>query len=276
MAIYEKHGGDAVIEFYNKLNRVMIDLISKIGLTVGLKEYIPSEKMLKEKKKILDIYFKNTREIEQKFKNKTLKKIPGKSLRESFEKYMFEEGNKAKKEIEELIISEKISLLFGDKPHYNTLVMILSGARGKISNLTNIVGLWGQIAVREKRPTRGYNGRILPTYEVGDEGGLAKGFITKAFYEGMSAREVYFHAMGGRQGEVDTSVSTKVSGYLYRRISNATRDLIVLSDYSTRTADNKIIQFVYGDDKADPQKTYHGEVFFEQRLNDIYKKIMGE
>ena len=90
----------------------------------------------------------------------------------------------------------------------------------------------------------------------------------------MSGRDVYFHAMGGRQGEVDTSVSTKISGYLYRRLSNALRDLIVLSDFSVRSSDNNIIQFKYGDDAIYVPKTYHGDLFFDLRLNNIYEEVI--
>jgi len=271
--IYDKYDGDTVIKFYNNLNKISIDLITKLGLSVGLTEYEPSETLLEDKKEVFDKFFDETKKIEAKYKDGTLEKIPGKSYDDSFETYMVGRASDAKKKIEKIIVKEKITTLFDEKPKYNSLVMILSGARGKTSNLTNIVGLWGQCAVREKRPSRGYTGRVLSTHKRHDLGALAKGFVTKSFYEGLSSRELYFHAMGGRQGEVDTGVSTKTSGYFYRRVSNALRDVLVMPDYSVRTSDNKMIQFKYGEDGIYPQKTYLGNPLYDARLENIYREV---
>jgi len=273
MELYDKYDGATVIKFYNNLNRIMIDLITKFGLSVGLSEYEPSNAFIKHKDKVLDEFFGKTNDIEKKYKENKLEKIPGKSYDDSFETYMVREAFTAKKKLEDYIVKEKVGVLLGDNPKYNTMMMILSGARGNNTNLTNLIGLWGQTAVREKRPSRGYRNRVLSTFKREDLGALAKGFVTHCFYDGMSPRELYFHAMGGRQGEVDTGVSTKISGYLYRRISNAVRDVLVMPDYSVRTSDNKIIQFKYGEDGIYPQSTYHGDPLFEERLNSILKNI---
>lgn len=271
--IYDKYDGDTVIKFYNTLNKISIDLITKFGLSVGLTEYEPSAEVSENKEKILDAFFDDTIIVEDKYKAGTLEKIPGKNYIDSFETYMVRKASDAKKKIEKLIVKEKLSMLFDERPKYNSLVMILSGARGKTSNLTNIVGLWGQCAVREKRPSRGYTGRVLSTHKRCDYGALAKGFVTKSFYDGLSSRELYFHAMGGRQGEVDTGVATKTSGYFYRRVSNALRDVLVMPDYSVRTSDNKVIQFKYGEDGIYPQKTYLGDALYDARLENIYKDL---
>jgi DNA-directed RNA polymerase beta' subunit len=65
--------------------------------------------------------------------------------------------------------------------------------------------------------------------------------------------------MGGRQGEIDTGVATKVSGYLYRRLSNAMKDLVVDQDLKVVSADRQIVQFVYGDDGLSADKAYLGK-----------------
>lgn len=36
----------------------------------------------------------------------------------------------------------------------------------------------------------------------------AKGFVANSFYSGLSATEFFFHTMGGREGLVDTAVSS--------------------------------------------------------------------
>lgn len=66
------------------------------------------------------------------------------------------------------------------------------------------------------------------------------------------------HSMGGRQGEVDTGVATKVSGYLYRRLANSLKDLHVANDETVRTANKDVVQFRYGEDGVFPARTSGG------------------
>ena len=86
----------------------------------------------------------------------------------------------------------------------------------------------------------------------------AGGFIVHNFMNGMNAFEYFYHAMGGRQGEVDTGVSTKVSGYLYRRLANALKDIVVQNDGTVRTASSEVIQLNYGEDGIFTEKSVRG------------------
>ena len=53
--------------------------------------------------------------------------------------------------------------------------------------------------------------------------------------------------------------STKVSGYLYRRLANSLKDLMVNYDDTVRTSNKRIIQFMYGEDGVFPQNTVKGK-----------------
>jgi DNA-directed RNA polymerase subunit A' len=123
----------------------------------------------------------------------------------------------------------------------------------------NIAGFWGQAAVRAGRPKRGFQKRLITLNRKDDVGLFAGGFIKSNFIKGMDAVEFFYHSMGGRQGEVDTGVSTKVSGYLYRRLANSLKDLMVNNDNTVRTASSNIVQFTYGEDGVFPQKTVKGK-----------------
>jgi DNA-directed RNA polymerase subunit A' len=164
-----------------------------------------------------------------------------------------------KNKVEKQIMNEKLEELKSDNTRFDTKIMILSGSRGSVVNLTNLSGFWGQAAVREGRPSRGFTGRVITLNKKGDIGLHAGGFITKNFVEGMDAREYFYHSMGGRQGEVDTGVSTKVSGYLYRRLANSLKDLVVNNDNTVRTPNKNVIQYHYGEDGVFPQKTFRGK-----------------
>ena len=78
-------------------------------------------------------------------------------------------------------------------------------------------------------------------------------------YKGdLNPTEFFFHAIGGREGLVDTAVRTSQSGYLQRRMINALQDLKVAYDGTVRTTGGRIIQFQYGEDSTDPTKSAFG------------------
>ena len=86
----------------------------------------------------------------------------------------------------------------------------------------------------------------------------------------MDAKEYFYHSMGGRQGEVDTGVSTKVSGYLYRRLANSLKDLVVNNDKTVRTASSELVQYSYGEDGVFTQNTIKGQnIDIEKEAKDM-------
>lgn len=250
----------SVIEqFYYRLNRIVNALLTKSGMTIGLAEYKLSDELKRERKKIFDHLETTCEEILKKYQKGTLDLMPGRDLRETFEMNMIIETAKAKEKMEKLVMAEKIKDVLTDDPVFNNTVMILSGSRGSGINLMNIAGFWGQASVREGRPKRGYKNRLITLNNEGDVGTQAGGFITTNFMEGMNPKEYFYHSMGGRQGEVDTGVSTKVSGYLYRRLANSLKDLLVSNDTTVRTASKGVIQFIYGEDGVFPKNSNRGK-----------------
>jgi DNA-directed RNA polymerase subunit A' len=176
----------------------------------------------------------------------------------------------AKEKVEKEILKEKLHYVMGDELILNTISMILAKSRGSTLNLMNIAGFWGQASVREGRPKKGYQKRLIASNHKGDVGLLAGGFIQSNFLDGMNSKEYFYHSMGGRQGEVDTGVSTKVSGYLYRRLANSLKDLVAAPDGTVRTASNSLIQYQYGEDGVFPKNTKGGE---SVNVKEEYQKL---
>ena len=78
-----------------------------------------------------------------------------------------------------------------------------------------------------------------------------------SYLKGLTPQEFFFHAMGGREGLVDTAVKTAETGYIQRRLVKAMEDVMVQYDASVRNALGEIIQFVYGEDGMDGYDTQH-------------------
>jgi len=62
---------------------------------------------------------------------------------------------------------------------------------------------------------------------------------------------VWMHAMGGREGVIDTACKTSETGYIQRRLVKSMETLKVAYDGTSRNACNDIIQFLYGEDGMD-------------------------
>ena len=257
-------------EFYRGINMITSYLLTEKGMTASLSEYEVSEEIEELKKRLISDAMKKAEALVEEYKKGTLEIIPGRTIDESFELYVVRLAGEIKEKAERAIMKEKLDFVIGEQIVLNTISMILAKSRGSSVNLMNIAGFWGQASVREGRPKKGFEKRLITSNEKGDVGLLAGGFIRSNFINGMSSKEYFYHAMGGRQGEVDTGVSTKVSGYLYRRLANSLKDLVAAPDGTVRTAANMLVQYQYGEDGVFPKNTKSG---VSVDVKDEYKKL---
>ena len=143
----------------------------------------------------------------------------------------------------------------GLKNTNNRLVqMVKAGSKGSDLNISQIIACVGQQSVDGKRITF-YNHRALPTFIKHDHSPCPRGFVASSFMKGLKPSEVFFHAMGGREGLIDTAVKTSATGYLQRRQMKLLEDVSVRYDLTVRDVGNRVVQMFYGGDNLDPVKT---------------------
>ncbi len=82
-----------------------------------------------------------------------------------------------------------------------------SGARGNISNFTQLAGMRGLMASP--------SGKIMELP------------VTSNFREGLTVLEMFFSTHGARKGMTDTALKTADSGYLTRRLVDVAQDVII-------------------------------------------------
>jgi len=126
--------------------------------------------------------------------------------------------------------------------------MVDSGSKGGKTNISQIMACVGQQNVEGKRIPFGFNRRSLPHFSKDDYGPESKGFVANCYVKGLTPQEFYFHAMGGREGLIDTAVKTADTGYIQRRLIKALEDVQVKYDGTVRTSRDQVIQFIYGED----------------------------
>ena len=124
------------------------------------------------------------------------------------------------------------------------LMIVESGSKGSLINISQMISCLGQTNVEGKRIPYGYEDRTLPHFNKYDDSPLARGFIENSYISGLTAPELFFHAMGGRVGLIDTAVKTSQTGYIQRRLIKGLEDLKVEYDMTVRNNKGKIIQFI--------------------------------
>ena len=135
-------------------------------------------------------------------------------------------------------------------PKNRIFCAVTSGSKGTPINISQIMACVGQQSVEGQR-INVKEGR-LSCYTSKDDGKPHKhGFVQHSYFKGLSPQEYYFHAMGGREGLVDTAVKTAATGYISRRLVKVMESIKVTDDLTIRTAGQEIIQFQYGGDNFD-------------------------
>jgi len=122
-----------------------------------------------------------------------------------------------------------------------------------------MAGCVGQQAVQGERINRGYEDRTLSHFKQDDLSADAHGFVEASYRSGLGPKEFFFHAMGGREGLVDTAVRTSKSGYLQRRLINALSELETQYDGTVRDTSDTIVQFEFGEDGTSPVRVSSDE-----------------
>ena len=154
----------------------------------------------------------------------------------------------------------------------NRFVMIVnSGSKGSAINISQMISCLGQQNVDGKRIPYGFDSRTLPHFSKFDDSPNARGFIENSYIAGLTAPELFFHAMGGRIGLIDTAVKTSQTGYIQRRLIKGLEDLKVVYDMTVRNSKGKIVQFKYGDDSFDTTRVENQFIpLVEMSIEEIY------
>ncbi|TFG08340.1 MAG: DNA-directed RNA polymerase subunit A' [Promethearchaeota archaeon] len=253
--IIKDHGNAVGREFLDSATKMLLYVIRQNGITMGLDEVYVKGKAFEEIQEILEEANKEAKKLIRAFNEnntKILKRAPGRSMRETLELRIRQVLAEARKKAE-----EHAAQYIGDEAH--SVIMTKSGARGNILNLGQMSAVVGQQAIRGERINRGYSLRTLPHFKINDLTPRARGFVSSSYRNGLHPAEFFFHAMGGREGLVDTAVRTSTSGYMQRRLVNALQDMVIENDGTVRNSDKNIIQFSFGDDGIDPMHTDHGD-----------------
>ena len=278
--IVKEYGPGRAKEFLDRSTDLAICGIMKTGITTSLNdEEIPEE----AQDRINEHLEKKMEEVDklvEAYEEGYLQALPGRSLEETLEMKIMQVLGEAR-DMSGSIAEDYLTMgkQSDDDPYEHVMavenhsVMARTGARASMLNLTQITACVGQQAVRGGRIERGYLNRTLPHFKKGELGAKAKGFVHSSYKSGLDPIEFFFHAMGGREGLVDTAIRTAQSGYMQRRLVNALQDLQVKPSGLVTDNQGNVIQTMFGEDGVDPAKSDFGK---PADLNKLIDEIRME
>ncbi len=248
-AIVMGYGFAALQDFLTKSSRLSYAFTTLFGVTIGVKEYMLTETLAKDKESTLADTQGRVKGLIEQYKSKKLEPLLGLTLRQSLEQTIMVELDLAR--------GKAIQMLNKNTDESNfAMLMANSGARANILNMEQMSMFLGQQATREGgRIKRGYyTNRVVPHIAKNDSSSGAHGFVSNGFVDGLTPIEMIMHAVGGRGTVIQKGLLTQRSGYLQRRLANALQDYYVLHDNSVRDVNNNVIETIYGGDAIDPTK----------------------
>lgn len=257
-------GNFEAADFIDNLQNIITEYMKTSGYSVGISDLIADAKT---NRSIMDVITEKKNDVKSLihqtrlsvFENET-----GKSNTEEFETQVNSLLDEAR--AQSGIIGRK-SL---DKDN-RFVIMVNAGSKGSEINISQMISCLGQQTVDGKRIPYGFDDRTLPHYQKYDDSPNARGFVENSFIGGLTPQELFFHAMGGRTGLIDTAVKTSQTGYIQRRLIKGMEDLKVEYDHTVRNNKNKIVQFTYGDDSFDTVKVEKQKLaLINMSLDDIY------
>jgi DNA-directed RNA polymerase II subunit RPB1 len=169
---------------------------------------------------------------------------PGRTVIESFEQYVNKVLNTARDHAGKSA-QESLTEMNSVK------AMVTAGSKGSFINISQIIACVGQQNVEGKRIPYGFKRRTLPHFSKDDLGPESRGFVENSYLRGLTPQEFFFHAMGGREGLIDTACKTAETGYIQRRLVKAMETVMARYDGTLRTSGGNIVQFLYGEDGMD-------------------------
>jgi DNA-directed RNA polymerase II subunit RPB1 len=253
--VYNDFGIGAGQRLLDDLQNIVTRYLVLTGFSVGIGDLVADAKTNEQIKSTIIKTKRQVSKLTQQVHQQIFENVASETLNDEFEKKVNNMLNKA--------ISDAGKIGLKSLHSKNRMVnMVSAGSKGKLINIAQMIACLGQQNVDGKRIPNSYNNRSLPHFRKYDVSPESKGFVESSFIGGLKPQEFFFHAMGGREGLIDTAVKTSETGYIQRKLIKAMEDCKVVYDLSVRNANGTIIQFKYGDDGMDYNKieTQHSDL----------------
>jgi len=238
-------GHEETARFMNQVQQLVNHYILQYSFSIGATDAVADEDTMRQIESTIDKAKKQVKDLVISGQQGTLEIQPGRTMIESFEQLVNKVLNTARDHAGK---SAQSSL---DENRNSVKAMVTAGSKGSFINISQIIACVGQQNVEGKRIPYGFRKRTLPHFSKDDLGPESRGFVENSYLRGLSPQEFYFHAMGGREGLIDTACKTAETGYIQRRLVKAMETVMARYDGTLRVSSGQVVQFLYGEDGMD-------------------------
>lgn len=242
--LFKEYGHEVAKSFYNAIQRVINYWLMWEGHSIGIGDAVADNNTMLQVEECIRRAKEEVKKVVEQAQQGRLEPTPGNTLRETFENEVNKYLNNAREDA-----GKKVQDSLGD--YNNFRLMAVAGSKGSVLNISQVIACVGQQNVEGKRIPFGFRFRTLPHFVKDDYGPESRGFVENSYLKGLTPSEFFFHAMGGREGVIDTAVKTSETGYIQRRLVKAMEDVMIKYDGTVRNSLGDVIQFVYGEDGLD-------------------------
>src|SRR5215210_6819125 len=213
---YQVAGPQSTVETLDKLKELGFAEATKAGISIGISDMI----IPKEKETELQNAYKSIKTVEQQYR---------KGIITDGERYnkIIDIWTHAGDEISNVMF-RTLEHNDGRRELNPVYLMVDSGARGNRQQVKQLAGMRGLMA----KPS----------------GEIIERPITSNFREGLSVLEYFISTHGARKGLADTALKTADSGYLTRKLVDASQDVIIFED-DCGTTQGIVVRPIYEGDE---------------------------
>ena len=194
-------GNMASAKFIDDLQNVVTEYMKSSAFSVGISDLISDSKTNQSIIQVITNKKTDVKNLIEQVQIGVFDNATGKTNEEEFETQVNNILNQASSE------SGKIGLKNLSKNN-RFVTMVNAGSKGSDLNISFMISCLGQQNVDGKRIPYGFENRTLPHFTKYDDSPGARGFVESSYINGLNPQEMFFHAMGGRVGLIDTAVKS--------------------------------------------------------------------
>lgn len=194
-------GSHKTHELIDNIQNIITNWLLNTGFSVGVSDLVIDDDTIEEMQESIQEKKDNVTSLIKDVHMGLFENNTGKPNKDEFEYRINTQLNRAVNETGKMGIKQLLS--------NNRMVnMVKSGSKGSDINIGQMISCVGQQNVDDGRIPYGFTDRTLPHFHKYDDGVKARGFVQNSYLQGLDPDEFFFHAMGGREGLIDTAVKS--------------------------------------------------------------------
>jgi DNA-directed RNA polymerase II subunit RPB1 len=242
--LYNEYGSEVALNLIFNIQQMTNIFLMHKGATLTYDDITVSKSALSKIHKQTQVILMEAEQIIQDYKKGKIVPPLGTTVKQFFEEQQLSILN---------LGDDFLRPVFEDIKHEdnNLFKLIVSGSKGKLTNLLQISSSIGQASIGGERPVKLFDyERTCPYYHRFDETPQNRGFVSESYTSGVDMVSFIFQSMEARYSIINKALSTSITGEQNRK-SVKNLESLIADNYRKVSTSNTIIQFLFGNDGVD-------------------------